>query len=199
MYSVSRLRHLLLLSAALALPACQATEPTRPKRKMDEIPPPKVATREAGKTSKPTLELSAAQGQRGTVVSVSATLNGGRGRIAGTQNDIVFDPAQIAIARETNGKPACAANKQLQKDATAFSFVPKDCGNNCTTVRALVLSLSNVAPIPDGSVLYTCRVQIRPEAASGTHRLKLTRVGFSDSAGRAIDGAGGDGTVTVAK
>ena len=199
MFIVPRLRHLLLLAAAVSLPACQLTEPTRAKRKMDEIPPPKVATREAGKTGKPTLGLTGAQGNRGDVVSVSAKLSAAGARIAGTQNDIVFDPTQIAIAREASGKPACTANRQLQKDATAFSFVPKDCGNNCTTVRALVLSLSNVEPIPDGSVLYTCRVQIRPEAASGTQRLKLTRVGFSDSTGRAIDGVGEDGMITVAK
>jgi hypothetical protein len=196
---VPRLRHLLLLSAAIALPACQLTEPTRPKRKMDEIPPPKVATREAGKIGKPTLGLSSAQGGRGEVVNVSAKLSAGGARIAGTQNDIVFDPTQIAVARDSSGQPACGANRQLKKDATAFSFVPKDCGNNCTTVRALVLSLSNVAPIPDGSVLYTCRVQIGPQAASGTHRLKLTKVGFSDPVGRAIDGVGEDGVVTVAK
>lgn len=196
---VPRLRTALLLCAAIALPACQLTEPTRPKRKMDEIPPPKVATREAGKTGKPTLGLSSAQGKRGEMVSVSAKLSAGGGRVAGTQNDIVFDPAQIAIARDTSGKPACAANRQLNKEGTAFSFVPKDCGNNCTTVRALVLSLANVEPIPDGSVLYTCRVQIRPEAASGTQRLKVTRVGFSDATGRAIDGVGEDGVVTVAK
>jgi hypothetical protein len=196
---IPRLHHLLLLSAAIALPACELMEPTRPKRKMDEIPPPKVATREAGKTGKPTLELTGAQGKRGETVSVSAKLGAGGARIAGTQNDIVFDPTRIAIARDSSGKPACAANRQLQKDATAFSFLPKDCGNNCTTVRALVLSLSNVEPIPDDSVLYTCRVQIRPEAASGAYRLKVTRVGFSDPTGRAIDGGGDDAVITVAQ
>jgi hypothetical protein len=199
MFIVARPRHLALLCAAIALPACQLSEPARPKRKMDEIPPAKVATREAAKTGRTTLGLTSAQGKRGDVVSVSAKLGAGGARIAGTQNDIVFDPTQIAVARDASGRPACTANRQVQKDATAFSFVPKDCGNNCTTVRALVLSLSNVDPIADGSVLYTCRVQIRPEAASGTHRLKLTKVGFSDPAGRAIDGVGEDGVVTVAK
>jgi hypothetical protein len=189
----------MLLCAAIALPACQLTEPVTPKPKMDEVPPPKVATREAAKTGKTTLGLSSAQGKRGDAVSISAKLATGGARIAGTQNDIVFDPTQIAIARDGSGQPACTANRQLKKDATAFSFVPKDCGNNCTTVRALVLSLSNVEAIPDGSVLYTCRVQIRPEAAAGTQRLKNTKVGFSDPTGRAIDGVGEDGVVTVAK
>ena len=199
MPTLPSLRAALLLSAAFALPACQLTEPARPKRKMDESLPPKVATKEAAQTGKTALVLTSVQGGRGDVVSVSAKLNAGGARIAGTQNDIVFDPTQVAIGRDSNGQPECAANRQIKKDATAFSFVPKDCGANCTTVRALVLSLSNVEPIPDGSVLYTCRVRIRPEASSGTHRLKLTKVGFSDPQGRAIDGGGEDGVVTVAK
>ena len=200
---VPRLRAALLLCAALALPACQFTaeQPTRQtKPKMDESVPPKVATREASKpTGKTSIVLSGGEGRPGDVVSVSAKLNSGGERIAGTQSDIVFDPSAVAIMRDSSGQPECAANRQLKKDATAFSFVPKDCGNKCTTVRALVLSLTNVEAIPNGSTLFTCRVRIADKAQVGAHRLKLTRVGFSDPKGGAIDGGGDDGVITVAR
>jgi hypothetical protein len=67
----------------------------------------------------------------------------------------------------------------------------------CTTVRALVLSLTNVGAIGDGSVLYTCKVKISPQAAPGAHTLSVERVGFSDPTGKAIDGRAVAGTMTV--
>jgi hypothetical protein len=145
--------------------------------------------------------LSSTQGRPGSVVTVAVKLNSGGASIAGTQNDIVFEPRQVAVAATSSGTPDCAANPQLGKEGTAFSFLPPGCrstaGDGCTSVRALVLSLSNVAPIANGSVLYTCKVQIAPQASPGAHALSLTRVGFSNPKGDAIAGGGVDGTITV--
>jgi hypothetical protein len=201
-----RLRTALLLAIVSALSACSAmdsgskSQPSKPT-----VSAPKSPTTASPAVSshgnKPTLALSTAQGRSGEVVNVSATLAGGSASIAGTQNDMGFDSKQLAIVATAKGKPDCAANRSLGKEGTAFSFMPPGCngGPTCTGVRALVLSLSNTAPIPNGSTLYTCKVHIASGAGPGTYKLTNSRVGFSSPKGDAIDGAGGDGVVTVAK
>lgn len=166
-------------------------------------PPP---SQPGGGTTKPPsggktqIVLSSVNARPGQTVKVTATLNTGGARVAGTQNDIGFDPRQIAIARKSNGKPDCAANGAIGKEGTAFSFQPPGCsGAACTGIRALVLSLSSVDPIANGSVLYTCTVQVAAGASAGRQPLRLSKVGFSDPAGKALGGGGSDGSVTVAK
>jgi len=202
-----RLRILLPLCALLTFFACQfTTEPSTPgtqlpdqrRQKRSETRPTRAPKADAGR---PTLELSRAHGRPGASVSVSATLDTGGAKIAGTQNDIVFDPAQVAIVPTAKKKPDCRANSGLGKEGTAFSYLPSGCrpgrGGTCTSVRALVLSLSNVDPIPSGSVLYTCSVQIAADARAGAQKLNNTRVGFSSPSGEAVNGAGTDGSVAV--
>ena len=192
-------RSLLVL---VALSACQLTGSPPSKPRMDESLPPKVAARGASASGKPAVVLSTVPGRPAQVVAVTATLNSAGASIAGTQNDIGFDPKQVVIAATPDGRPDCAPNAQLGKEGTAFSFLPQGCNaatGQCTSVRALVLSLSNVKPIANGSTLYTCKVRIAPQATPGTHTLSLARVAFSSPTGQAIDGGGVDGVVTVNK
>jgi hypothetical protein len=198
----SRLRTAWLLGTLFVLSGCETADRILSRPQRDPTAPSKVATRapSTGGSGKPTLSLDSAQGGPGDTVSVTAKLSTGGAGIAGTQNDIVFDPKQLTVAPNAKGKPDCAANRQLGKEGTAFSFVPANCrpGTNCTAVRALVLSLSNVEAIPNGSTLYTCRVRIAPQASRGTQKLSVARVGFSSPSGQAIDGGGKDGGVTIA-
>jgi hypothetical protein len=200
-----RLRILLPLCALLTASACELIRPsggTPPgedrQQKRSERRPTRPPKAEAGR---PTLALSRAHGRPGAAVRVSATLDTGGASVAGTQNDIVYDPAQIAVAATSRGKPDCRANTGLGKEGTAFSFLPPGCragrGGSCTSVRALVLSLSNVDPIPNGSALYTCNMQIAANASAGVQKLSNTRVGFSSPTGQSIAGSGGDGSITV--
>src|SRR5262245_11399735 len=207
-----QLRTTLLLGVLSTMAACQTADVSR-RPNWDERVPPKVATREADKGvtpapreapesgggGTPALALSNAKGRPGDVVSITVKLTTGGANIAGTQNDIVFDPKAITIAPTAKGRPDCAVNAQLGKEGTAFNFLPGGCspGTTCNTVRALVLSLSNVGAIANGSVLYTCKVRISPQAARGTSKLGVERAGFSDPAGKAISGRGVEGTVTV--
>jgi len=185
------------LALLLALPACELLQntTTTPPSKLGggTVTPPATG----GRTQ---ISLSNVSAKPGQTAQITATLGSGGVRVAGTQNDIGFDPRQVAIARKGNGKPDCSANAGIGKEGTAFSFQPPGCaGAACTGIRALVLSLSSVDAIPNGSVLYTCTVQVAAQASAGKQPLRLSRVGFSDPAGKALGGGGVDGSVTVAK
>lgn len=214
----SNRRRILVPIAMIALLAgCETMQPAAPSPpQAAKKPPATTATREAQKPApapsggsapapsggKPRIVLSSADGTPGEVVTITATLQtGGSASIAGTQNDIGFDPHQIAIMPKANGKPDCRANPAIGKEGTAFSFQPSGCksaiGSGCNGVRALVLSLSSVDPIASGSVLYTCRVQISPQARAGQQALTLSRTGFSSPKGDAIDGGGLNGSISV--
>jgi hypothetical protein len=191
-----------LISGCSGLGMSPAPAPSAQKRSKPDVltttPPPNSGA-PAARTGLPQLALGSASGAAGQTVTVNATLRNGSQKLAGTQNDIEFDPRQVAIAAKSNGKPDCAANGALGKEGTAFSFLPSGCqkSGSCNSVRALVLSLSNVEPIADGAVLYTCRVTIAAGASAGAHPLSVSRVGFSSPNGQAVHGAGANGSVTV--
>jgi len=154
------------LALLLALPACELLQntTTTPPSKLGggTVTPPATG----GRTQ---ISLSNVSAKPGQTAQITATLGSGGVRVAGTQNDIGFDPRQVAIARKGNGKPDCSANAGIGKEGTAFS------------------------------VLYTCTVQVAAQASAGKQPLRLSRVGFSDPAGKALGGGGVDGSVTVAK
>ncbi|HSP96128.1 MAG TPA: hypothetical protein VL049_02635 [Candidatus Dormibacteraeota bacterium] len=141
--------------------------------------------------------IGTATGNAGDTVGVDVSLTTDAS-IAGTQNDIAF-AAPIAIAAKANGKPNCAVNEAIDKGGTSFAFQPSGCtaGTDCTGVRALVLALDNVAPIPTGSVLYTCQVAIAGGATSGDQPLTCSNSGASDPDGNAVTATCTNGKVTV--
>jgi hypothetical protein len=56
----------------------------------------------------------------------------------------------------------------------------------------------NIDPIPDGTVLYTCKVNIAGGAADGSYALTASNVGISDTTGTAVSPATGtNGNVVV--
>lgn len=143
----------------------------------------------------PAIAVSVAAASPGTQVSVTATLHTNGALVAGTQNDISFD-LQAPIAANANGKPDCAVNFDINKGATFFAFRPNGCsGTTCTTIRALVLSTDNTDPIPDGSVLYTCKVNVAADA-SGFHPLTISNVILGTPEGAKVpDATGIDGAI----
>jgi hypothetical protein len=186
----------------VALMGCEAMGPVFSPPSTGGTDPGKRPTRPPAAASggKPQIVLSNAEGKPGQALTLTATLRTGGASIAGTQNDIGYDPKQVAVVPTQRNKPDCAANRSLGKEGTAFSYQPSGCKNgNCGGVRALVLSLSNVDPIPNGSTLYTCKMQIRPQATPGAQRLTISRVAFSDPKGNAIEGSGTNGNVRITK
>jgi hypothetical protein len=118
--------------------------------------------------------------------------------VAGTQNELVFDRA-APIAARLDGTPDCTANPNIDKDATDFLFLPLDCtpGIDCERVRAFVLALDNTDPIPDGSVLYRCAVQVASDASVGSYPLRSDNAVASDSRGNPVAARGRAGRVDV--
>ena len=90
--------------------------------------------------------------------------------ITATQNDLYFDPARVTFAVTADKRPDCVPNPAIGKHATQFGFLPAGCVDfgNCTGVRALVLSFTDLTAIPSGSVLYTCNVSVTAVAEPGT-------------------------------
>ncbi len=149
-------------------------------------------------SANPTIEAGSATGNPGDTIPISVTLHTTGAQIAGTQNDITFDPTTPIIAK-ANGKPDCTVNPDINKTGSSFAFRPNACTpGTCTSVRALLLSTENMDPIVDGSVLYTCNVAISETATPGDKRLTISGAIASDATGTRLDGTSGvDGTVTV--
>jgi hypothetical protein len=150
--------------------------------------------------SPPFLQASTTAAEPGMRVTISVTLRAPHSLVAGTQNDLQFDPDNAPIAARANGKPDCSPNPDINKAATAFAFfAPPGCRDTaCTSIRALVLSTENIDPIIDGSVLFTCTVNVSASATNGRYPLALSGVIFSSPEGNAIPGAyGSDGAIVV--
>jgi hypothetical protein len=150
-----------------------------------------------GEVPMPAIALSVAAASPGTQVSVSATLHTNGALVAGTQNDISFDP-NAPIAANADGEPDCVVNPDIAKDATVFAFRPNGCsGTTCTAIRAIVLATDNVDAIVADAVLYTCKVNVANDAA-GFYPLTVTGLFLSDPDGAKVpDATGIDGAIIV--
>jgi len=138
----------------------------------------------------PGLKLSTVTAAPGQEVAVTATLVAGGGTVAGTQNDFSVKPPGVTVKRKANGKPDCTINPSINKSASTFVFRPPNCsGDACTTVRVLVFSTEDVAAIPDGSLLYTCKLQVAATAAPGAVPLELSGTILSDPSGVRVCGS----------
>jgi len=180
-----------VLSTPTASPTGTATNP----------PSPATGTNTPTATSTPvggSISLSKVVGHPGEQVAFTATLSTKGASIARTQNDIAFDSANVPIAVRPNAAPDCTANPQLLKEATSFAFQPQGCsGVTCTSIHAAVLSATNTTPIADGSLLYTCTVNIAPNAAAGEYPLRISAVVLQSPGGQALPNPVGSSGVIV--
>jgi hypothetical protein len=111
--------------------------------------PPAVVLRIGSATGVP--------GQRG--VSFSVTVDTAGARIAATQNQITFDP-MAQIASTPTGEPDCTG------PGSATAFLPFGCvpGQGCQAIRGTFAT----DPIPNGTVAYSCNVDISASATVGS-------------------------------
>ena len=146
---------------------------------------------------RPRIELSRVTADPGSRTTVTATLHLEGASVAGTQNDVTFT-SNAQIGARPDGRPDCASNPNLGKNA-AFAFLPAGCeGAVCSGVRALIFSTDNVDPISDGVALYSCVVTVAPDV-DGVFPLLMSNVVLSTPTGERVpDATGTDGSVTVA-
>jgi hypothetical protein len=141
-----------------------------------------------------------ASGARAAQVSVSVTLqNGGLNYFAAVESRVAFDPVNIPIAAKVDGTPDCTVNPSIQKQGS-FAFWPSGCiGKECQQLRTAITFTSSDQSglIPNGSTLYTCKVNIASTAPTGTYPLVVTGTGGSTAGGVAITTSGVDGYVNV--
>ena len=134
----------------------------------------------------------AAAGSQVTINIILATSQGEE--VAGTQNDITFDPAVVSVAAAS----ACVINPAISDRADGCEDDPNsgpckqlnraldDVEGGQKRFRGLILSLANTTTIPDG-VLYTCTFQVSSEATNGqVFPLACSNEGASDPDGAAI-------------
>jgi hypothetical protein len=139
-------------------------------------------------------------GAAGDTVSISLQLRAQDETIVAAQNDLGFDRRNTPVASLANGMPDCTVDPATGKDSALFGFQPIGCGTSvpCTAVRAVILSLDNIDPIPNGSTLYTCRVAIAASAAPGTYPLTVSGVVLVDPEANELPGSQGvNGSIAV--
>lgn len=122
---------------------------------------------------------------------VEVRLLTGGNSIAGTENEILFGP-EVQLS-------GCAVNPSINRTASAFSYTPSGCseGSNCSGVKALILSFTDLSPLPDGVVLYSCNVSADGGAAPGEYPLECEAPGASDPAGNSVETGCADGVGVI--
>lgn len=115
--------------------------------------------------------------------TVCVELVGGAGLVAGTQNDLAWDPSCVEISEP------CEADPQHGRSVfTAQRGGPR--------LRALVFSLINTDPIDDG-ILYCCPFHIASLRSGTCCAVSVQGAYASDSVGRGVVTAGVDGQICL--
>ncbi len=197
----------MVLAVGNALKGCPATPP--PTTEPTATPPPSGAT----------IEIGSAAGVPGGTVEIEVRLVSNTS-VAATENDIFFGPGvfvpEVPIGSRTcrrNGSPCvtdadcngeckiedCEVNPALAREESIFVFVPGGCtpGVDCTGLSTLVAMFGNITPIPNGAVLYTCRVQIAEAAQVGNFTLRCSGPGAVDPNGNSVPTGCVHGSVQV--
>ncbi len=150
-----------------------------------------IATLLTGRTAVAvTIEIGNTRANPGDTVEIDVILRTMGDEVAGVSNDIHFPDAIDFVE--------CRLNLALGREATAFAPKPSGCsGGSCEFVRALVLSFSDLSPIPDGSVLYSCRFALPNSAADGAAFLTCREPEASSPNGSAVASLCADGFIQV--
>ena len=140
-----------------------------------------------------TINVGSAIGKPGDTVSIPVTLSTMSAQVAGTQNDLAFDP-------NTPVTGPCVMNPGFDNGISVVSLEPTTCTvevENCG-IRALLI-LDPPRAIPDGTVLYTCSVKIAADAPLQTFPITCSMPIATDPNNRKLSGVQcSDGQVQVA-
>ncbi len=135
-------------------------------------------------------DITADQGGTATV-EISLEVEGDE-VVAGTQNDLEFDPAVFSIATAD-----CTINPAIGPDTDADKTLSTSLPpGEPPRVRNLVVALANTNPIPTGA-LYTCAFHVADDAPLGEHTLSNVNVRASNPDGMVVPTTAGDCHITV--
>ena len=192
-YEASRPAYPTITATPTATPTITATPSLTPTRTLRPLPTPNGCGPETA-----CLLIGTAIGPPNARVTIPITVLPNGRSIAGTQNDVGFSPA-AGIAALANGDPDCAVNPGIDKEATAFAFVPHGCvpGVDCRAVRAIVLSFKQSDAILSPTVLYECAVHVSETAMPGRYVLTGLNAAASAPGGAVQHLLAGNGYVLV--
>ncbi len=131
-------------------------------------------------------------------ISVSLNLLSDSAQVAGTENVVGFE-SETQLSN-------CVVNPDINKTASAFSFGPSGCaaGSDCETVKALILSFTDLSAIADDAVLFTCDIGLGGGTAAattagltGTFPVTCSEAGGSDPDGNPLFIECVDGSITI--
>jgi hypothetical protein len=133
--------------------------------------------------------VGSASGTAGTEVQFAVTLSTTNMQVAGTSNDIAFDPATPAVSCTVS--PAFAG-------LSGAILLPDNCtpGVDCLGARVLIIQFPPI-PITDGAILYTCDVKISAGTAGGSYPLTCLAPSASDPDGKELPAQCVDGQLQV--
>ncbi len=117
--------------------------------------------------------------------------NGQPPAIVGTENELAWEtPFEVF---------GCTVNPDIDRTASGFFFFPAGCmtDSSCESLRSLVLSFSNVDPIPDGSELYSCSIRADQSAEPGEYPISCSNPGAADPRGTPVAIQCVDGLIRV--
>jgi hypothetical protein len=175
-------------------PPTRTQTPTRTRVPTFTPTPPVECTARAEQCAH--LRVGAVAGAPGDRVSLAVTLDPGPWSVVGLQGDVrLSDHAAVAVTEA--GEPACRVDPAIGKSDSRFGFLPAFCGDDCTHVRALVLSFTDVEPIPNGATVFACDLHIDAAALPGVYPLTLDLPNASDRYGNQLPIASQAGALTV--
>jgi len=137
-----------------------------------------------------TVAIRGGSGDPGGPVEVQVSMAGGNRMVAGVQVDLVWDASCLSAIAGDDGGASCAVGPAVGKQLSTKI-------RNASTMRALLLSLSDVDPIEQDGVLFTCVFDIRPGTTATQCRVTLQNLILSDSKGGRLRDTAVNGGVRI--
>ncbi len=156
-------------------------------------PPPTVSDR-----TQPALGASSVRAAAGERLTVTVRLFGDSTGVDAIQNDLIFEPAALAVP-ETDGKPECSVDPQVRARDAIFVLLPPGCraGRHCDTIRAELFGVSMLTSEAQGFVLYRCNLRVNADTPPRIYPLRVSGVSVATADGWSFEAAIADGAVEV--
>ena len=116
--------------------------------------------------------------QPGGNANVCVWMSGGNDQVAGLQMDISWD-AKCMVPASGGSRPKCRSNPDTGKTVQSAT-------RGATTLRAIMISFSDVDPIPDGE-LFCCEFRVVDQPAGNACSLAVSNVIASTPTGQKTD------------